>query len=155
MKIAIVQIRGGVRVGRNAMDTLNTLKLRKKNSCIIVESSPVIIGMLNVIKDYVTWGEVSEDVIKELLVKRGKVVGDKPLTEEYLKQNAKLSFDELVKKFVDGKMKLRDVPGLKPYFRLKPPVKGFERYGVKLPFSMGGALGYRKDKINDLVMRMI
>lgn len=155
MKIAIVQVRGGIRVGRNAMDTLNTLKLRKKNSCIIVDNSPVILGMLNIIKDYVTWGEVSDEIIKELLIKRGKVVGDKPLTEEYLKQNAKVSFDELVKKFVECKIKLRDVPGLKPYFRLKPPIKGFERYGIKMPFSMGGALGYRKDRINDLVKRMI
>ncbi|HLD11081.1 MAG TPA: 50S ribosomal protein L30 [Candidatus Nanoarchaeia archaeon] len=155
MKIAIVQIRGTIRTHRKIKDTLNILKLRKKNSCIITDNSLIIVGMLNIIKDYVTWGEVNEDVIKELLVKRGKVVGDKPLTEEYLKRNAKISFDEFTKKFVENKIKLREIPGLKPYFRLKPPKKGFERYGIKMPYSMGGALGYRKENINDLVKRMI
>ena len=77
------------------------------------------------------------------------------LTEEYLKRNAKISFDEFTKKFVENKIKLREIPGLKPYFRLKPPKKGFERYGIKMPYSMGGALGYRKENINDLVKRMI
>jgi large subunit ribosomal protein L30 len=34
-------------------------------------------------------------------------------------------------------------------------VKGFERGGIKKPFSMGGSLGYRKNKINELIRRMI
>jgi large subunit ribosomal protein L30 len=41
------------------------------------------------------------------------------------------------------------------FFRLNPPRKGFGRKGIKTPFSIGGALGDRRDKINDLVKRMI
>lgn len=41
------------------------------------------------------------------------------------------------------------------FFRLNPPRKGFGRKGIKTPFSIGGALGDRKDLINDLVKRMI
>jgi len=40
-------------------------------------------------------------------------------------------------------------------FHLNPPRKGFERNGIKQPFTNKGALGYRKDKINDLIQRMI
>ncbi|MFT4312777.1 MAG: uL30 family ribosomal protein [Candidatus Woesearchaeota archaeon] len=40
-------------------------------------------------------------------------------------------------------------------YRLSPPVKGFERKGIKVPFTKGGALGQRGDKINDLIKRMI
>ena len=40
-------------------------------------------------------------------------------------------------------------------FHLNPPRKGFERNGIKQPFTKKGALGYRKDKINDLIQRMI
>jgi large subunit ribosomal protein L30 len=40
-------------------------------------------------------------------------------------------------------------------FRLSPPRGGFERKGIKTPFTMGGALGNRKEKINDLIKRMI
>ena len=56
---------------------------------------------------------------------------------------------------LENKIKLKDVPGMKTYFRLKPPVKGFERNGIKKPFSLGGALGYRKDNINNLLRKMI
>jgi large subunit ribosomal protein L30 len=41
------------------------------------------------------------------------------------------------------------------YFHLQPPKGGFERRGIKTPFSMKGALGYRKDKINLLIKKMI
>ena len=40
-------------------------------------------------------------------------------------------------------------------FHLSPPRKGFERNGIKQPFTKKGALGYRKEKINDLIQRMI
>jgi len=43
----------------------------------------------------------------------------------------------------------------KPYFRLNPPKKGFGRKGIKVPFSKRGALGNRKEKINDLIKRML
>ena len=40
-------------------------------------------------------------------------------------------------------------------FRLSPPLKGYERKGTKKPFKLGGALGNRGEKINDLIKRMI
>ena len=40
-------------------------------------------------------------------------------------------------------------------FHLSPPRKGFERKGIKQPFTKKGALGYRKEKINNLIQRMI
>jgi len=86
---------------------------------------------------------------------RGKTIGKKNLTEQYLKEKTKLSVDEFIKEFFSFKKNLKDVPGLKLYFRLKPPVKGFERKGIKVPYSMGGALGYRKDNINNLIIRML
>ncbi|MBW3004725.1 uL30 family ribosomal protein [Candidatus Woesearchaeota archaeon] len=41
------------------------------------------------------------------------------------------------------------------YFALHPPKGGFERKGTKMPFKLGGAYGYRKEKINDLIKRML
>jgi large subunit ribosomal protein L30 len=38
---------------------------------------------------------------------------------------------------------------------LHPPRGGFERKGIKIPFKVGGALGYRGEKINDLIKRML
>lgn len=45
--------------------------------------------------------------------------------------------------------------GEKRFYRLNPPRKGYGRKGIKVPFSKGGALGDRKEKINDLLKRMI
>ena len=50
---------------------------------------------------------------------------------------------------------LKLLKGEKTPFRLHPPRKGFERKGIKIPFKKGGALGYRGDKINDLIKRMM
>jgi len=41
------------------------------------------------------------------------------------------------------------------YFKLNPPRKGYGRKGIKKPFSIGGALGNRGQKINDILKRMI
>lgn len=49
---------------------------------------------------------------------------------------------------------LRDVPELKPVFRLRPPKRGYEREGIKKPYSVGGTLGYRKEAINELLEKM-
>ena len=43
----------------------------------------------------------------------------------------------------------------KKVLRLGPPRKGYGRKGIKKDFSIGGALGDRKEKINDLVRRML
>jgi large subunit ribosomal protein L30 len=153
--IAIVRIRGRSGVDRRVNDTLDMMRLYRQNGCVIVPAIPVNLGMLRKAKDYITWGEIDEETFKELLTKRGKIIGNKPLTEEYLKEKIKLNFEAFTKEIFADKKKLKDVPGMKPYFRLTPPKKGFERQGIKRPFSMGGALGYRKDKINQLIKRMI
>lgn len=154
-RIVVVRVRGECKIRQDMEDTLRMLRLYKKNNCVVLPSKPMFLGMLNKVKDFITWGEINDSTFKELLKKRGKLPAKKPLTEEYLKKHAKLDFDGFVKEFFDFKKELKDVPGLKLFFKLHPPLHGFERKGVKKPFSMGGTLGYRKEKINELVMRMI
>ena len=43
----------------------------------------------------------------------------------------------------------------KEVFFLAPPVGGFERKGIKQPFSIGGALGERKEGIDSLIQKMM
>ncbi len=154
-RIAIIRISGKCKVKKEVEDTLNMLRLYKKHNCIIIPNTPAYLGMLTKVKDYVTWGEVSDDVVAQLLLKRGKLPSKKRLTEEYVKEKTGLDIKAFVKEFTGFKKELKDIPGLKPFFKLSPPSKGFERQGTKKPFSLGGALGYRKDKINDLIVRML
>lgn len=154
-RIAIVRIRGRAEQKAVVNDTFKLLRLYKKNHCVVIPNTPAYIGMLKRVKDHSTWGEINEKTFKELLLKRGKLPGNGKLTEAYLKDKTKMSADEFVKEFLAGKKELKDIPGLKLYFKLSPPRQGFERKGIKISFGLGGALGYRKDQINELVMRMI
>ena len=54
-----------------------------------------------------------------------------------------------------GEKSSKDPEKLKPFYRLSPPRGGFERKGIKQPFTLGGVLGNRKEKINDLIKRMV
>ena len=154
-KIAVIRIRGSFGVRKEIKDTMNMLRLYNKNHCVVIENSPNNVGMIKKVKDYVTWGEIDEKTFRELMVKRGRIVANRLITDQYFKENAKISMEEFVKEFFNSKKKLKDIPGLKVYFRLKPPTKGFERKGIKVPYSMGGVLGYRKEKINELIIRML
>jgi len=153
-KIAIVRVRGRLDIKKDIINTMNMLRLYKKHSCIILDKTNSNIGMINKIKDYVTWGEIDDKTFKFLLEKRGRIIGNKSLTEQYIKEKLNITFDEFTRDFFESKRKLKDIPGLKLFFKLQPPSKGFERKGIKKPFSMGGSLGYRKDKINELIQRM-
>lgn len=154
-KIAIVRIRGMIGVDKRIEDTFRKLRLFKKNSCVVVDNRKDYVGMLNKIKDYSTWGEIDEETFKLLLSKRGKLPGNKQINEKYIKDKAKLDFEGFVKEFFSFNKSLKDIPGLKQFFRLGMPRKGFERKGIKVPYSLGGALGYRKESINDLIKRMV
>lgn len=65
----------------------------------------------------------------------------------------KKKLKEIAEQLLNG-AKLSDF-GLKPCLRLNPPRKGFERGGIKRAFKAGGVLGYRAEKINDLLNKMI
>ncbi|MBS3146136.1 50S ribosomal protein L30 [Candidatus Woesearchaeota archaeon] len=154
-RIAIIRIRGEIGAVKQVKDTFKILRLYKRNTCVILKNTPQVLGMINLIKDYVTWGEINEATFDALLKSRGKLPGNKQISEEYISMKLGMSLDEFSKNFIDLEKELKDIPGLRLFFRLKPPIKGFENKGIKQPFSKGGALGYRKDKINDLIMNMI
>lgn len=140
-KLAIIRVRGLTGVKYDIDMTLKKLRLYKKNYCVVVQKTQSYVGMIKKIKDYATWGEIDEKTYKELVEKR---------KEEYKcdisDRKGKINYNKFVD--VDGKK-------IKKIFRLNSPKKGYGRKGTKVSFKNSGALGYRGDKINDLIMRMI
>jgi large subunit ribosomal protein L30 len=111
-------------------------------------------GMINKVKDYVTWGEIKPDTLAKMIIYRGKLMGDKPLSDKYIKSHSDFkSIMSFAKAVSQGMARYQDIKDIKPVIRLHPPKKGFE--GVKRSFKAGGALGYRGENINDLIDRMI
>jgi len=140
-KLAVVRIRGTTGAGRDIDRTLNQLRLYKKNYCVVVPKTSGYLGMVKKIKDYVTWGDIDEKIFNALVERRG---------EEYngsvSDKNGKIKYSKFM-----GAMDKK----IKKKFRLNSPKKGYGRKGIKVSFNNGGALGYRGDKIKDLIMRMI
>lgn len=153
-RLAVVRVRGDVGVRRGVLDALRLLGLTRVNHCVLVKDDPATSGMLRKVKDVVTWGEVSPEVLAELMRKRGRLMGNKKLSDEHVKSSTGLSsIDEFAVAFHDGGLELKAIPALKKVFRLHPPSKGYE--ATKRPFKAGGSLGYRGKKINDLLRRMM
>jgi len=132
-KIAIIRVRGKNSIRMPIKNTLNLLRLRNKNYCVVLERSESLIGMIKIAKDYITYGEIDDSTLNLLTEKRGKE----------LKADIEKKVFEL-----NGKK-------YKPFFALSPPKGGYGRKGTKVSFKTGGALGYRADKINDLIKKMI
>jgi large subunit ribosomal protein L30 len=140
---AVVRIRGSVNLRKEIKDTLRMLRLTRVNHCVLLRKDPKIEGMIKKVKDFITWGEINDKTLENLISKRGRLVGDKRPEEKEIKNIlAKVKKDKSVK----------DIEGFKPVFRMSPPRKGFE--GIKQPFPKG-ALGYRGEKINELLERMM
>ncbi len=139
-KLAVVLVRGLVKVPRPIKETLFLLNLTRKNHCIVLENNSVNQGMLVKVKDYITWGEISPETFRGLIQKRGE-----PFLQRETDSKGKYTYKYLT---VAGKK-------YKKYFRLNPPRKGFGRKGIKVSFNASGGLGYRGEKMNDLIMRML
>ena len=152
-KIAVIQIRGRVNMSEQRKKTLDFLRLKRKNCLSVVNNSKEYIGMINKVKDYVTFGEIDEKTFLEVVKKRGELVGGKKVS-----QDKNFKAEEVSKKYFKDEIKLKDFEkeyNLKPYFRLNPPIGGFERGGIKKPFQKKGALGNRAEKIKDLIFKML
>ncbi len=152
--LAVIRVRGRTGVRREISDTLKMLNLTRINHCVLIPETPSYKGMLQKVKDYVTWGEINKDILERLIRTRGRLYGDEPITDKYVKE--KMGFENisaLADAIVEGKVLYKDIPNVKPVFRLHPPLKGWEK--TKRHFTEGGALGYRGAKINELILRML
>jgi large subunit ribosomal protein L30 len=124
--LAAVLIRGILGTNQGIRSTLQMLRLYKKNTCVIIKDTPSSRGMLNKLSRLIAWGEADAQTIALLKEKR--------------------------------EIKTKDHEGnevAQQFYRLNPPRGGFERKGTKIPYEVGGALGYRGSDINALIKRMV
>ena len=70
MKIAVIRIKGLVGIKKDIKETLNRIRLRKKYSCIVLDSNKENFGMVEKVNDFVAFGEINEEVYKKLQEKR-------------------------------------------------------------------------------------
>jgi large subunit ribosomal protein L30 len=114
-------------------------------------------GMLQKCKDYIAYGEISEKTLLRLLRARGKIEGNKPLTDDHVKNLTNYKgIKDLSKALLKGDIqyKVKDISKIKPVFRLHPPRKG-HKGTIKKHYKEGGTLGYTGVYINEIIHKMM
>ncbi len=131
--LAVVRIRGGVKVRQEIKETLSRLNLDRVNNLSLVFGTKSNIGMIKKCNDFVTYGEITEEKLSALLNRKKFEISK-----------------EDIKEISAGKLKPREKINMP--IRMSPPKGGYK--GIKRSFSQGGALGYRGDAISALLEKM-
>jgi len=137
--ILVIRISGMVEIPKNVQLTLDRMRLRRKYSAILLRESDETMKLLQSVRNFVAFGDVTDETLTMLIEKRAESVDKKKID---------------AKSIVSG-LKNKDLSdlGLKPFFRLHSPRGGINS---KLHFPIkDGVLGDNKNKINDLVRRML
>lgn len=140
---AVIRVRGSIGITRDLADTLMMLRLHRINHCVIVPKNQNYEGMLHKARNFITWGEIDREMLEKLVAKRGRFAGDKRVKD--------VSYAKELAHFILSGKTVKET-GIKPVFRLSPPSKGYKSTKALFP---RGSLGYRGEKINELLKRMI
>lgn len=135
---AVVRLRGKRGTPKKILDTMKMLNLKKKFNCTIVPENDSYEGMLKKVENFVTWGEINEDVLSKLLEDRVELDEDTDRSE--------------ILENIQGGKKLTEL-NLKPNISLSPPSPSLSN-SLKEIYPEGEA-GYRGGNINELLERMI
>ena len=152
--LAVIRIRGTTGIRPAAAKTAELMRLNRINHMVLVEDNDVNRGMLQKVKDYVTWGEIDDATVEMILKYRAQLKGHNPLMEEELKDiSGYETFKDLASAINQGKIKFKDIRDIVPVVRLNPPKGGYE--AVRKPVGQGGSAGYRGKDINKLILAML
>ncbi len=152
----VIRVRSDRTVEKTIRETLHSLNLTRVNHAVLIPENDTYAGMLQKVKDFVTWGEFSAESIATLIRDRGRLIGDKPVTDGDVKDATDFkNIDAFAKAIASGEAVTKDMETLKRVFRLHPPRGSKGWGGIKRHFTVGGALGFRGDAIEELAARML
>ena len=152
--LAVIRIRGTVNVPKPARDTMALLGLHRNCHATLIDDRPSYLGMLRKAQVWLTWGEIDYETLVELLRRRGRLKGNKPITDDYARKLGFKDLEDLAKAIYELKVDFRKLPDVKPVFRLHPPSGGYKGK-IKRSYKERGVWGYRGEAINDLLKRMM
>ena len=132
--IIAIRISGQPGVPEKIKEALDRIRLRRKYSAVLLKPTQENIKLLRRLRDYLAYGTINKETLSELIKARAI---------------PKQSDPEKIVEAIEKGQKTK----IKPFFRLHPPRKGID---AKLHFPIKkGVLGDNKEKINDLVRRML
>jgi len=154
MAYAVIRVRGHRKINKDIEDTMSMLRLNRVNHCVVIPQTDAYKGMLQKSKDFITWGEVSDEMLAKMIKTRGRLMGDKPIDDAVVASGTSYqSVEAFAASVAKDEAKYTDLKDVKPVFRLHPPKQGYE--AVKKDLKTHGSLGYRGERINALIERML
>jgi large subunit ribosomal protein L30 len=148
----VVRMKGTVNVPYGANYTLENLNLEKKFRATILPENPQSLGMLRKVKDLVAWTSADVQIIRELLEKRGRRPGSKPLRDSEPAKGYK-NLQQLAEDIAGERVAISKLEGIKPWFALSPPRGGFKRK-TKTSYAQKGVLG-ENSELAEIVKKMM
>lgn len=149
----VLRIKGQADVPHWARTTMSLLKLEKKHRATVVPATPSTSGMLKRIQTFVAWSDADAGIVQELLEKKARKAGYRPVTDEDIRAMGYEGVGALAESLSEGEVALSKLGPLKPWFALAPPRLGFKRSTKRLA-GQKGILGRNAD-LPELVRRMI
>ena len=138
--ILVIRIGGLVDMTKEFQEMLFRFRLRRKYSAVLIQPTIINIKLLKKLRNHIAYGEINKETMKELIEKRGISL------DKSKKINPEKVMNQLEKNPLNS--------DIKPFFRLHSPRGGIDskkHFGV----SKKAVLGDNKEKINDLVRRML
>ena len=151
--LLVVNLHGQINSSAPVRKALNELWVAKKFAASVVPDDTPTVGMLRLCKDYLAWCPVGEELLADLLKKRGMVSATRSLDLATLKELGYKKHEDLAAKMVKDQLRLSAVSGVLPYFRLAPPRGGFKS-SLRRQATERGLLG-NNPKLDAIVRRMI
>ena len=122
--LAVVRVRGISDIYHKVKETMELLHLNRNCHATFVDNRPAYVGMLKKAHHFLTWGEISKETIALLLKKRGRLVGNKKLTDEYAKAIGYKTLDELAEALHKTKVEFSKLPKISLCFGCIRQAKG-------------------------------
>ncbi len=139
--LAIIRISGMVKIPGKIQEALYRLRLRRKYALVVIKHKAEIDKLLKKTRNYVAYGNIDKETLSLLIEKRA-VPKD---------SSKKISVEKIIEQMEKKSPSSWDI---KPFFRLHPPRGGIDakkHFGV----TKKAVLGDNKEKINDLIRRML
>jgi len=147
MRIAIIRLKGKRGITPTVKATYVSLNLNRLHTCTLLPDTESFRGMVQACKDSVSFGQVDEQTIEMLLLRRG-------LTRDGKKLSVSKKPEEIAKlaKEISASDKSLSDHAILPFFFLAPPRGGFDGGSKKSPAPFG-PLG-KNVKIGELLASM-
>jgi len=160
--VIIIRISGSWnRVANDIKSLLLKLKMKRLYSALILKYDKQTFKLITLIEPYITWGYINKTSITDLIYKRATYFGndqtlvplDNTIIENNLGNLNLVCIEDIIHELASCGKSFKEVVNFLGFFLLSPTDEIKKKIHLKV--EKGGSQGFRGDKINELLKKMI